>query len=121
MVAGDKQLEGRREVEEILSHEPRGDFVSACQCFDFGFIPAPALLCFLRHDKASAAQLSEICRVPLAAGGVESPRIGDRGIIAEYCCDRINEGGLTIGPSAVGEDELVLACVARAGIAEITL
>jgi hypothetical protein len=35
MVAGDNQLMCRLEIEEVLPHEPAGEFVLAGQCFDF--------------------------------------------------------------------------------------
>src|SRR5262245_56908182 len=103
MVAGDKEFEGGFEVEEVLPHEARGDLVAAGECFDFGFVPAPALLRLLRHDEPRAAQLGEIGWVTLATGGNESAHIGDRGVIAEYRRDGIDKGRFAVGAGAVSE------------------
>src|SRR5262245_19482228 len=115
MVAGDEELEGGDEVEKVLPHEACSDLVAAGQCLDFGFVPAPAFLGFLRHHESSAAQLGEVGRVPLAAGGDEGAHVGDGGVIAKYCRDGIDESALAVCAGAVGEDELVLARDAGGG------
>lgn len=44
VVAGDEKLEGRIEVEKVLSHEARSNLVAAGQCLDLCFIPASPFL-----------------------------------------------------------------------------
>jgi len=55
----------------------------------------------------------------LAAGGNEGAHIGDRGVIAEYCRDGVDEGRLAVCAGAIGEDEFMLARDARGGVAAI--
>src|SRR5262245_5600204 len=116
MVAGDEELEGGIKVEEVLPHEAGSDFVAASERFDLRFIPSPALLCFLCHDEASAAQLGEVGRVALAAGGDEGAHVGNRRVGAEYRRDGVDEGALAVGSGPMSEKKFVLARDACGGI-----
>ena len=87
MVAGDEQLEGRHEVEKVLPHEAGRQPITAGQGLDLGLVPAASLLCFLRHNQASAAQLGQIGRVALGVAGDERAHVGNRGVVAEDAGD----------------------------------
>ena len=121
VVAGDEQLEGRHEVEEVLPHEAGGDPVAAGQRLDLGLVPAAALLRFLRDDQARAAQLGQVGRVALGVAGDEGAHVGDGGVVAEDAGDGVDEGALAVGAGAIGEDEGVLGREAGAAIADVAL
>jgi hypothetical protein len=44
VIASDKQLEGRFELEKVLAHEPAGQAIAASHFFDLRLIPLPPLL-----------------------------------------------------------------------------
>ena len=119
VVTADEQLELRGEVEEVLPHEPGGDLVAAGECFDLGFVPAPAFLSFLCNDQAGAVELGEIGRVAFGIAGEERRHIGDGGVVAEDGGDGIDERAFAVGAGAVGEDEDVFGGEAGAAVADI--
>jgi hypothetical protein len=59
--------------------------------------------------------------MPLAAGGDEGPHIGNRRVVAENCCDGVDEGAFAVCAGAIGEDEFMFACDAGGGVAAIAL
>src|SRR5262245_26009447 len=108
MVAGDEQLECRREIEKILAHEPGGDLVSTRQRFDLGLVPASAFLSFLCDDQAGSAQFRKVSWVAFVAGDEKGIHVGDGGVIAEDLGQRVDKSAFAIRPLAVSEDEDVL-------------
>ena len=67
-----QQLELRKEIEEILAHEARRDFVAAGQFLDARLRPAPALLGFGGGNQAGASSPASSvgCRSDLATVNV---------------------------------------------------
>ena len=76
MIAGNCQLELRRELEKVLSHEASRDRVATCQCFDAAFRPAPAFLGFDRGHEPCAAKHGKLGRMPIARRRCKSLEIG---------------------------------------------
>ena len=116
MVSDDPQLELWDEVEEVAAHEAGGHLVAAGHGLDFGLVPAPAFLGFLRDDQAVAVQLGDVGRVSLSVGGDECADIGDRRVVAEDGRDSVDEGRFAVGAGAVGKHELMLGRDAGAAI-----
>src|SRR5262249_58192180 len=79
------------------------------------------LLGLLRDQEGSGAQLGEVGRVPLAAGGNEGAHVGDRGVIAKYRRDGVDEGAFAVCAGAIGENKFVLAGDAGEAVAAISL
>ncbi len=121
MVAGNKQLEGRHEVEKVLPHEAGRQPITTGQGFDFGFVPAASLLRFLRHNQASTAQLCQISRVALGVTGDKSTHIGHRGVVPEDAGDEVDKGALAIRAGAIAENKRVLGREAGAAISNVAL
>ena len=72
VIASDKQLEGRFELEKVLAHEPAGQAIAASHCFDLRLIPLPPLLRLLCCDQPGAVELCNVGRASLALA-CESP------------------------------------------------
>ena len=109
MVAGDEQLELGEEVEEVLSHEARRYLVPAGDGLDLRFVPAPALFCFDRCNKACTAQACEVGGVPVRACFHKRVHWSVSSVITEDGGNRRHEDRLSVGPGAVEKEQGVLA------------
>jgi hypothetical protein len=72
VVAGNDELELRDELEEVLAHETRGDFVPAGQRLELAFGPASSLLGLDGGDEARPAEPRHVGRMPLSRRRLDS-------------------------------------------------
>jgi len=96
VISGDDQLELRRELEKILSHKSRGDFVAAGERLDPGLGPASTFLSFDGRNQPRAARSSQVGWVPV--GRRRSERLDGRGpvILAKDSRNSVYEDALAV-------------------------
>lgn len=117
MIASDQQLECRDELEKVLPHEPRGNFIAASQRLDSRLRPAPAFLRLGRGDEPRAAQAGEVGRVTVGVRGGEGLNRGCRVIIGENAGDSVDENRFAVCAGSVQEEQRMFARDAGQGIA----
>ena len=94
----------RRELEEVLAHEPGRNPIPTSECFDLAFGPSPAFLCLHSSNKTGAAKAGNIGRVPLIFTVGESLDWGDAMIIASAASDGVDERCFAVRAGALAKE-----------------
>jgi hypothetical protein len=121
VIARNEQFKRRGEVEKILPHESGGELVAAGQTFDFYFIPASALLGFLRDNETRSSELGNISGMPFIMSDKKCVHIGDGGVVAKDLSQRIYKCAFAVCALAVSECENVFVNEAGRTVSDVAL
>src|SRR5262245_62918306 len=105
MVASDDQLVSWREIEEVATHETRGQNIAASHVLDLAFVPTAALRRLLGDRQPDLMQACEFGRMPIVVRAQKHlDRAGDA-VGVEDGAHGVDEGTLTVSTGAVEESK----------------
>jgi hypothetical protein len=96
MIAYNDEFKLRRVCEEILSHEPGGDGVTAGHVFDLSFSPRPSFFSFTSGDEARTYEHRLISGVTVSPSRYEGRHWGGARVVAKHTRYGVEKRGFPV-------------------------